>query len=155
MGRGQLFGQPFVYIFAIIVAVFILAFGVRMTLKLKDTGEYVALIDFKNELEDNVKVYYNFDAGSNDFFTVFLPPSLRYVCFYNPDTAITNNEFPELNQIVAYRRDNLYFLPLGAFSDRQSSFKIDKLKAIEENPKCVKNGMKYQLISMADYVEVK
>ncbi len=153
--KAQLLGQPFIYIFAIIVAALILAFGVRMTLKLKDTGEYVRLIDFKNELEKNVNVYYSFDAGSNDFFQVSLPPSLRYACFYNPDKAIVNSEYPELNKIVVYRKDNLYFLPLDAFPNKQTSFKIEKLKTLEENPKCIKNGMKYHLISQATYVEVK
>lgn len=62
MKKGQLFGQPFMYIFYATVAILILFFGIRMALNISEQGGLVTEGVFFGDVEDK------FDSVHRDAF---------------------------------------------------------------------------------------
>jgi len=130
--RGQLLGQPFVYIFAIIVAALILVFGTKSILDLRERQELVELATFVTDLKEEVAAYYRFDIGSSKELDLNLPRKVKQVCFYENKLKVS----PEIFAL--------------------NEFKIKYLKPVETQL-CINTNGKLKAIieTKAKYVEIR
>ncbi len=153
MKRGELFSQPFIMIFALIIMALIIVFGIRSFNQVKDAADDVELVKFVSKLQEEVNRYYNFDVGSSKKMSLFAPAKAKEICFYDPARRI-NIQLDEFTKttIEAQRNANTFFLPLDNY--KKTSFAVDHLKnADRENPLCLnqQNGRFIFLIeTMAD-----
>ncbi len=154
--KGQMFGRPFIYMFALIVAALTLVWGIRAINDIREKSELVELTTFIIDLKDNVKTYYNFDAGSSKTITLILPPKVEKVCFTNPGSTPTTYVNSQLNfELEDNTQYNTYILPLDSFSITR--FKIDYLNITEvENPLCLDTNGKFTatIATQEGYVEI-
>lgn len=142
MQRGELFSQPFIMIFAMIVMALVLIFGIRSFTQINETANTVDAAKFILQLKDEVTKYYNFDIGSSKILKLSAPTKLTEICIYNPAQAITANLDPYVKTVIEKGRNNLYLLPLEAYPT--SSYPIPHLRNIDgKNPTCIqkKQGM--------------
>ena len=90
MKKGQLIGQPFVYLFIIIVASLILIFGVRWVYQLNDAGGEMMTETFLNDIEASVNSVYSDSSGSvKSLEGIKVPAKMKEICF--ADTSLTFN----------------------------------------------------------------
>ena len=133
-------GQPFVYIFALIVMALILFFGTKTILDLRGAADLTELSSFMAQFQDQVDVYYNFDVGSNKELSLVLPNKIQKICFTQPGASITLGNMDPFFQTVLEEneRNNLYTWPLEAFPAPAPDFIIEHLDIdISENPLCI------------------
>ena len=130
--KAQLLGQPFIYIFAIIVAALVLVFGTKAILDLKEKQELAELTTFVTKLKEDVAAYYRFDIGSSKELNLNLPRKVKKVCFTENKLEI----FPKV-----------FFL---------NEFKIPYLKPVE-TPLCIDTNGKLKAIieTKPRYVEIR
>ena len=154
--KGQAFGRPFIYMFALIVAALTLIWGIRAINDIRDKSELVELTTFITDLKDNVKTYYYSDAGSSKTITLILPPKVEKVCFTNPGSIPNTYISSELNfELEDNTQYNTYILPLDSFS--VTRFKINYLNITEtENPLCMDTNGKFTatIETQEGYVEI-
>ena len=164
--RGQLLSQPFIYIFAIVLAALILLFGVMLINKINNQSEEVQLIAFISDLKTQVNNFYHFDPGSSKELNILLPKKIKQLCFYSNKYSITTElnhpDLKDLNLILQYpQSDNLYVIPLTEYSETR--FTIPNLQPpASENPLCFipKSGRLNAIIETKAYqnnlyVEIK
>ena len=129
--------QPFIFILTLIVMAFVLAFGLKSFLDIKKTADLTELSNFIIKLEDEVEVFYNFDVGSKKDLNLNLPLNVERICFFNTGERINVNMNDDFFRAVleSSRRDNVFVLPLDAFS--KVDFYVDGLRVDNiENPLC-------------------
>jgi len=168
MKKGQLLGQPLVFVFALIAGAMILAWGVNTVLKMGVTAGKVEIGEFAMSVQGKTSQYLNFDEGSSTTIAVKLPPKTTYVCFF--DSSKDKNcmldgkpcQMAQLDQGFAALantkiQDNMFSLPISAYEGMGKKL-IKDLKADTEagNPLCFRNqaGNKITLRSMGTYVAV-
>ena len=155
--RGQLIGQPLIYIFALIVAALILFFGIQQTLKILETSNYIKIIDFKDKLDSQVKTFYSLDPGSSSPqpYKLSLPSKITQICIYSSNKDQTDFTNEELNKYLSVRNSNIFFLPLDSFKNKQLDFTIEHLEAPDEqNPICFRNNQEYNLKTTSTAVQI-
>ena len=82
MKKGQLFGQPLIYIFIAIVSVLILVFGINLAKNLGETGNKVITKVFYEDVESKLNSVYSDSLGSVvSLESIKVPSILREVCF--------------------------------------------------------------------------
>ena len=82
MKKGQVIGQPFVYIFAIIVIALILFFGFRMISNLINFEEDVDYADFLNNFDNEINIVYAESFGSTKSLeSLRVPDEVTEICF--------------------------------------------------------------------------
>ena len=136
MQRGELFSQPFIMIFALIIMALVLVFGIRSFTQVSDTADSVDAAKFILQLKNEITKYYNFDIGSSKILKISLPTKLKEICFYNPAQAITADLDPYVKGVIEKGRNNLYLLPLETYPT--SSYPIEHLRNIDKkNPSCI------------------
>lgn len=154
--KGQLFGKPFTYIFALIVAALTLIWGIRAINDIREKSELVELTTFITELREDIQTYYNFDAGSSKTITLILPPKVEKVCFTNPGSIPNTYIISQLNfELEDNEQYNTYILPLDSFSITR--FKVNHLNITEtENPLCIdtKGRFTATIETQEGYVEI-
>lgn len=167
MKKGQLLGQPFVYVFALIFGALILAWGVNSILKLKDTASQAELGKFASKVDSEVSQYLNFDEGSTTSIKVNLPEKITHLCFYDSqeekNCILDGKEcnIPDLDEgfaAIANTRTkyNMFFLPYGVYRLPPREVKNLQVDATIGNPICFRNNLRkeFTLTSMGTYVSV-
>jgi len=86
MKRGMAVQQVFIYMIAGISFAFILIFGVNMVNDLMEKGEMVEFMQFKTNLENNVKKIYS-DYGAARTLDFSLPVKYTEICFVDMDAT--------------------------------------------------------------------
>lgn len=150
MKRGQLLGQPLVFVFALIVGALILFWGVQQVFKLVNTASTVEAVDWVNDFRKSIETYYLLDEGSSKTINVRLPNNVKYVCFKGQGSNEILDKYPNAKVIMENSDSNLYLLPIDSFE--KTNFRIDKLR-VSGNTICVKNNGKFRITSMEDYVK--
>ena len=163
MKKGQLAGQPFVYIFAIVVIGLIVVYGAYVIIELISVRDTVETNLFLNNLKKEVDSCYNLDFGStcglND---LVVPSEFKEICFVNTgefiDFDVIEDEFTkELVEIsVENENYNVFLVPvLGKELDKRRYF-VNKLRS-NENPLCVNvigSRIKLKLENRGNYIEI-
>jgi len=166
--KGQLLGQPFIYIFALIVGALILVWGGKTVLDLMQTGSQVNVGSFIKSLEEDVAAYKNFGEGSRTTKKIDFPGDVTYICFLDLEKSpndckrkeqgnkIVKCRAEELDEEFAFQIEepnkNIYVLPTDAV--KIGAFKIDDLKPADGNPFCIRNGLEMEIKSKVSHVEI-
>jgi len=140
--RGQI-QQVFFYIFAIIVTAFILFLGIRGIYYLMETGSSVETVNFRININSQIKTNYNYNIGSVTEEDIFTPANLDVICFIdpdaNPDFSIIKDSSirQKISGLVktGVKDENVYF----SIKKEIDSFKVENMKAkngiqCRENP---------------------
>ncbi|MEK6812995.1 MAG: hypothetical protein AABX86_02670 [Nanoarchaeota archaeon] len=134
--KGELFSQPLVMIFALVVLALILLFGIRSFTDIKEAADDVELVNFVRILQDEVKRYYQFDVGSSKKLALFAPSQAQQLCFYDPLRAVNIPLDTFTKTTMQATNYNLYFLPLDAY--QKTAFTIVHTKNNDvNNPFCI------------------
>ncbi len=141
--------QIFIFIFALIMIALVLGFGIKSLGTVKNTADKVELLTFITNLDEGIQEYYAFDVGSNKRVQLLLPNQVKEVCFVNPKEPLTtthkNQDF--LFFLKNNKKDNLYILPLDAFTNPAPDFTIDNMIVpADQNPLCVKTQGKLDIL---------
>lgn len=127
--------QVFTFIFALILIVFILAYGLRSISRIQGVGENVDLGDFVFRLRDQVDMMVSFEIDSTKQVKLFLPNKVTQVCFFNGEHEITLHD----DDLDLYFETNLGKNVFAApFSFAQNIFLIEHLRPDHagDNPLC-------------------
>jgi len=82
MKKGQIFGQPLMYIFFAIVAVLILGFGIKLAVDFSNLGNDVTIKVFKEDIEKKVNIVYSDSFESSiSLADIKVPSTIREICF--------------------------------------------------------------------------
>jgi hypothetical protein len=82
MKRGQILGQPIMYIFYAIVAVLILGFGIKMAADLSLFGKDINMKSFKEDINKKANAVYSDSYGSVvSLADIKVPSSVSEICF--------------------------------------------------------------------------
>ncbi len=163
--KGQLLGQPLIYVFALIAGAMILVWGIRTVMKLGDTAAAVEIGKFTSKLQSQVDQYLNFDEGSAKEVKVSLPSKITHICFL--DSAAGKKcmldgkpcSIEDLDEAFAAMagtrtKSNFFFLPMNAYKLPPKEIKNLRVDAAAGNPACFRNNAnkKFTLTSMGTYV---
>jgi len=140
MKKAQLFSLPFIYIFGIIVAALIIAFGYSAITRLSGTVEEASLAKSVESLREKVDFYYTLEPGSKKQFklgdALKIPYKVKYACFVKPKSPITAQlPDPSLQALIQNSNYNLYFIPLTSY--KTTRFLVKNLEP-PINPFCIK-----------------
>lgn len=114
--RAQISGQIFIYILAIIIAGLVILYGYKAISSMIKTGEDIALIDFKNQIEGDMERLAT-SYGDVKTQSYILPGGTRTICFVDDD-AIKNkvaldSPYPIINNAVQTgARQNIFLIPM-------------------------------------------
>lgn len=107
MKKRGIIGQPFIYIFMVIVIAFIFLFGFRMITKLGDLNEKTIYLTFKSDFEESVDGLYYKNAGSVLVFSkdsrnkpLMLPKDVEEVCFENSKVKLLPWDSFEVDNLI-------------------------------------------------------
>ena len=78
--KGQMIGQIFVFILAMVILVLIVFFGFKAMAGFQNTGEEVGLVKFETELKSSIKTI-SLDYGSMRKKIISLPSNYKKLCF--------------------------------------------------------------------------
>lgn len=156
--RGQLLGQPFVMVFALIVGALILTWGIYEVYKLLAVAKDVEVNDYISTLGKDVDRYYYLEPGSSNRFRVSLPSDFSHICFVSrePSATLDSNPVPKPNNynhnfVLARKGDNVF-----VYSAKDvSAFYVPYVRPpSSSNPSCFANNAFLTLTSKGTYVEV-
>lgn len=161
MKKGQLLGQPFIFIFFVILAALILFFGVRIIKGTVDSGETAEIETFITEFKGKVNTVYTLDYGSSiKLDKLRTPGNFKKICFIHRDSAVDYSELDEsLEDLVdaSYQHsdDNMFFVTKdkSLIEPRE----IDYLKP-KDNPICenVMDGkLDLRLVNSGTFVQIE
>jgi len=131
MKKGQIFAQPFIIIFALIVAVLVLVFGFKTVLDIQDKGKFAQLLDAQEDIKEVSRTMYTLGEGSQRTLKLRVPKNIKCFCFFNPSGTTRSPQTicdeDNLDQIINIDPSsyNLYITPLN-------SFPITKFKIINQ-----------------------
>ncbi len=138
--RGNLLGQPFIYIFTLIVSAFIIYFGFTSVSTIQKEAKLVELSRFIDEMNTVVDTYYNLEIGSGKKISLPTPDGIDEVCFVKIGEKINSdvdNYFREV--LKTNTRYNVFTLPLDELPSPAPDFTIENLDTDgNENPLCIK-----------------
>jgi len=148
MKKGQITAQPFIIIFALIVAALILAWGIKVVFDIKERGEYAELLTTITDIREEVKTYYNFEMGSRKKITITVPEKISCFCFLNVEIQpiLTHiSEECQKNRELLVRIMHTSGLMYNLFITPSSAFPLTKFSLIEpttllkpmQNPLCI------------------
>lgn len=177
MKKGQIAGQIFIYVIAVVVVGLILAYGYTAIKDFSKRGEEVEYITLKTDFENSFKSIIS-DFGSIKRPDLAVPGKYSHICFVKKDIgedSIQNSpictrlddeedgfEYSKIHSPVACSawkngRNNVFFMPDGsdAFDVGEITIKVggeeDKSFICIEN---VNNKVKLQLKGLGDKVQV-
>jgi len=93
--KGMGIGQVFIFIVAAITFALIMIFGYKTVSDFIDTGNEVAFVQFKTELEKSVKKIYT-EHGSIRIENYNIPGNFEQICFVNMDYNYDGEELQKL-----------------------------------------------------------
>ncbi|MBS3149871.1 hypothetical protein J4455_04240 [Candidatus Woesearchaeota archaeon] len=141
--KGQIQGQPFIYIFIIIVSVLIITFGVKVLLDVINLGCKVEISTMIDKIEKSIESCYDLDKGSTCYFEdVSVCSDLTELCFINLDESVNVNAVKDditrviINNSVTFQEGfNLFLVPKEGKQLDKRKFKI-RFTKVDENPLC-------------------
>ena len=165
MKRSQLAGQPFIYIFAIVVAALIIIFGVKAVRDTLSIGEKVEINVLIENLDKEVSSCLNLDYGSScSLDKLRFNSNIKEVCFVNIDQdidydGISDNTIKEIIRISvsSNENDNLFFIPVKGKELEKVKGYVPNLRS-NENPLCarvVNSRVSLVLENKGNFVEIK
>ncbi len=165
MKKGQIAGQIFIYIIAIVVVGFIIVYGYSAIKGFSEKGEQVEFITLKTDIENNFKSIVS-DYGSIKRPNLDVPGKFEMICFVDKTKAAAaqtsslcmegdNDDFyePVICATWSLGKDNVYLVPDGSISWDVGNIVInegDPFLCIE----VIHNKIKLQLKSLGDKVRV-
>lgn len=165
--KGQLLGQPLVYLFALVAGAMILIWGIRTVIQLGDTAATVEIGKFASKLQSDVSQYLNFDEGSATEIKVALPSKITHICFLDATSekkCILDGKPCDIDKLddafaamaSTRTKNNFFFLPMGAYKLPPKEIKNLRVDTATGNPICFRNNAnkKFTLTSMGTYVSV-
>lgn len=102
--RGMGIGQVFVFIVAGITFAFIMIFGYKMISDFMGKGETVQFVQFKNDLEGDIKKIYT-EYGAIRIENYVVASKYQQICFVDLDTKPSNEERAKLCSLNQYACD--------------------------------------------------
>jgi len=158
MKRGQL-DQPFIIIFALVVASVILILGYYSISGLIKTAGSVETAKFYGDLKKNVEIYYNYAPGTNALIKLSVPDDINGVCFVELNTVDESDiKYKGVAEDVgAFKKTADYnvFFSIKENIKPVSPLRIEKLKP-KENPICKDTIGRLEIVltNKGSYVEV-
>ena len=157
MKKGQIMGQPIIFIFITIVIVILLFFGIRIILNSKNLADEMNVESFFLEIEEQIQETYNLDYGSRiSLKKISVPVSLKEICFmdFNEDlVGVTGDKALRLNAAKT-NGNNVVIIPSkGDYKKKEIENFVVVINPLCEN---LKDGeLNLVLESKGSYVEVK
>lgn len=155
--RGQLFGQPFVLIFALVVGALILFWGIYQVFQLKDIADDAELARFMTSFKRTVDEYYWKDLDSSKRFMLTLPSGVTSLCFTNKENSLSKPKPADFFQkhkgfdfIMKESKDQVFFI----LDKEIKPYAVNDTKPKDYNPLCIPTGEYIVLTSKGSYVEV-
>ena len=135
MKRGQI-QIIFTWIFILILIGLTLVYGIKFVQKTKQLGEDVVLVNFFQNLNDKIQLYYSLDVGSKGNEEFKLNNQVKYVCFtkegaltyLNSLTKEDNEYLDNLNEF-----DSVFIIPPVYKNNRMNITHL----VVDINPNCV------------------
>jgi len=82
MKRGQVMGQPIVYLFYVIVAILVLTLGTKWIINIGDQSSDAEYVVFMNKLDSKIDKIASYNSGSVMLLDELnIPSSVKEVCF--------------------------------------------------------------------------
>ncbi|MFH1376364.1 MAG: hypothetical protein ABIH25_01890 [Candidatus Woesearchaeota archaeon] len=126
MRKGQLMGQPFVYIFLLIVAAIILFFGVKAIINVINTGQEVEYQRFVSDIEEvESKVYHDSFGSIMSLENINIPNSISEICIIDRNSEI------DLSLVNNFNLREFINLSYSGFQDENVFFADEKLRSKE------------------------
>lgn len=153
--------QPYVYIFALVVAALVIFLGYYMINSLLNLGKQVETKKFENDLRTEVKSIYDFTPGTNSHYKSSVPSGIKGVCFVNVINAdVDSIIYDDAKELVSVLKSggtdkNLFYSVSGRFK-LPDPIKIDKLK-VKNDVLCKSTSrgiLEIDLENIGNYVEV-
>lgn len=163
MKKGQLFEQPYVFIFAAVLIGLLLIFGFYVIRNLTNLGDEVDLRVLISKLNSEVKECKSLDYGSVCEVSSVSFSNIRVVCFIDAENQVSLSGVPSnfirsnINKTIQSKRFNVYFEPLSSKKLKQNYVYIDFIKP-SENPLCqnvVGSKVNLFLENKGDYVQIR
>ena len=157
MKTGQLMGQIFIYILAVILTAVILGYGYKAVVTFKQKSEQVSYIQFKTELQNAVESITS-DFGSVKILDLSVPGNFEEVCFVKtypsdiPET-ITNNKYPIISDSTSSNVEKNVFL---VETLTKESFYIGKIN-VDPDLYCINvlsGRVRLRLEGMGDHTKI-
>lgn len=154
--KGQIMGQPFIFVLALIVGAIILIFGVARIIdfakfgcKAKFSEEYVR---FENTIQE---ISYEPPSSATSFR--FDVNEADYICFSNKTKPINvagdTLEKIDPSLVTVIKNFNVVFVPY-TLCDTKAVFNFDNIDVAEENPLCIRANEAFVITSKAQNVEL-
>jgi hypothetical protein len=113
MKKGQLMGQPIMYLFYAMVGAMILFFGIKVIIGLQETGEDVEYASFISDLRKSVETVYSDASGSTyGLEKITIPGEINEICFVGDyeEGVVSDPELDTRIQLIDdYSESNLFF----------------------------------------------
>ena len=113
MRKGQIIGQVFIYILAVILTAIILGYGYRAIVSFKEKSEQVSYINFRTELQNAVEAITP-DFGSVKIIDLSVPGNFKKVCLvrnYPSFPALSNTNQPIIEDSINFILDSVSLGP--------------------------------------------
>ena len=154
--RAQLLSHPFTIILTLVVAAFIIIFGISAIRDLINVSNQVDLSSFTNSLQKEVDTYYSLESGSQKLLSINVPSQVEYICFIDQSADIDYSLIPneKAGLVRAIKDKNVFFIPARK-NPSLDPVNIRNLKPAS-NPLCVKtiNKLEAKIISQGNYVSI-
>ena len=151
--RGQLFAQPFIIIFALIVAVLVVIWGVKVIFDLKNRADLTEIIATMADIRGDVNTYFYLEQGSSKLLNYIVPPNTKCICFKDlTSEAFSNINFdknkipdfcdPEELENLKTGMDetttrNVFITPINTYSINSHNIEKEILAPFGKNPLCI------------------
>lgn len=133
MKKGQI-QIIFTWVFILILAGVILFYGIKTIKKTQDLGNEAVIINFFQDFNDKIQLYYSLDTGSSGIEEFKLNNKINYVCFTKNDNfGSMPSDVDEiyLNNLIPF--DNVFIMPPVYENNRANINNLD----IQQNPTCI------------------
>lgn len=147
--KGQLFAQPFIIIFALIVAVLVVVWGIKVVFDLKNRADLTETIATISDIRDDVSTYFYLEQGSSKLLNYIVPPNTKCICFkdlsgfsVSPITDIPKlcdpEEYVSLNkEIDESTTKNVFVTPMDSYNIFSHNIEKEILAPFGKNPLCI------------------
>ena len=147
--KGQLFAQPFIIIFALIVAILVVIWGVKVIFDLKNRADFTEVIATIADIRDDVNTYFYLEQGSSKLLNYIVPKDTKCICFKdlsgfsdNPESDIPVLCDPEELENLKKEIDesttrNVFVTPIGNYNIKSHDIEKEILAPFGKNPLCI------------------
>jgi len=147
--KGQLFAQPFIIIFALIVAVLTVAWGTSVILDLKDRADFTEIVTTIADIRDDVNTYFYLEQGSSKLLNYIVPSDLKCICFKDqsdfssgavtdPPASCDPKEFENLKTTIrSTTTRNVFLTPINKYKINSHDIEKEILAPFGKNPLCI------------------